>query len=138
MPDSSAVDEALSAKLLADATLRSLMPGGVYFDFTKAGVTQAVVISQLAHEDAYQFQGSAWERFVYLVKAVEQSSTGSNVRTAAARIHTLLQDGTLSAAGYGLMVMQRLERVRYTEVDQDSDARWQHRGGQYEVLVQPL
>jgi hypothetical protein len=59
------------------------------------------------------------------------------VKTAAARIHTLLQLGTLTATGYTLMRLARLERVRYTEVDEDTDARWQHRGGHYEVMVSP-
>lgn len=138
MPDSSAVDNALVAKLSGDATLMGLIPGGVFFDYSPANVTQVVIVSQLAHEDAYQFRGSAWERFVYVVKAVALSTSGANVASAAARIHTLLQDGTLTITGYGLMVMQRLERVRYTEVDQDNDQRWQHRGGQYEVFVSPL
>ena len=103
----------------------------------KKSAQRFVLISLLAHEDEYQFGGSAWERFTYLVKAVILETTGANVKTAAARIHTLLQDGTLAPTGYGLMRMARLERVRYTEVDEDTDARWQHRGGHYEVMVVP-
>lgn len=135
--DASEVDAAVSSTLVNDATLAALMTDGVYFDVAAHGLTKFVIVSLLAHEDAYLFGGSAWERFVYLVKAVALSSTGADVKTAAARIHTLLQDGSLSPTGYGLMRMQRLERVRYTEVDDDTDQRWQHRGGQYEVLVQP-
>lgn len=137
MPDSSDVDAALSAKLLADGALAALMPDGIWFDIATHGATRFVIVSQLAHEDAYMFEGVAWERFLYLVKAVAKSSTGADVKAAAARIHTLLQDGTLTVTGYELMVMQRTERVRYTEVDEDTDERWQHRGGQYEVLVSP-
>lgn len=135
--DASEVEAALSAKLVADSTLLATMTDGVYFDIAAHGATKFVILSLLAHEDAYQFGGSAMERFLFLVKAVALSSTGADVRTASARIHTLLQDGSLAPTGYTLMRMQRLERVRYTEVDSDTDARWQHRGGQYEILVQP-
>lgn len=137
MPDSSAVDAALIAKLTSDATLTALMPDGVFYDYSPQGATRLVIVSQLAHEDAYQFQGHAWERFVYLVKAVDLDTSGSSAKSAADRIHTLLQDGTLTITGYELMNMHRLERVRYTEVDEDTDQRWQHRGGQYELLVTP-
>lgn len=136
--DSSEVDAALATKLLGDATLTSFMTDGVWFDQAKKDATKFVIISRLAHEDTYMLQGEAWERFLYLVKAVALETNGANVKQAAARIHTLLQDGTLSATGYTLMRMQRVESVRYTEVDEiDRDVRWQHRGGHYEVLVNP-
>ncbi len=138
MADSSEVDAALSAKLLADATLMALMPDGVYFDVAAKSATRFVLISMVTEEDAYVFDGPLWENFTYLVKAVAQSTTGADVKTAAARINTLLNGGTLAPTGYGLMRMQREERIRYTEVDdQDNDIRWQHRGGRYNVLVQP-
>lgn len=135
--DASEVDAALSSKLVNDAALTALMPGGVFFDIAAHGPTKFVIVSLLDHSDVYMYQGSAYERSIYLVKAVALSSTGADVKAAAARIHTLLQDGALSPVGYSVMVVQRLERVRYTEVDEDTDARWQHRGGQYEILVSP-
>ena len=135
--DASEVDAALSSKLVNDAALTATMPDGVYFDIAPHGKTKFVIVSLLDHNDAYMYQGSAYERSLYLVKAVALSSTGADVKAAAARIHTLLQDGALSPVGYSTMVVQRLERVRYTEVDEDTDARWQHRGGQYEILVSP-
>lgn len=135
--DASEVDAAVSAKLVNDATLQALMTDGVYFDIASHGKTKFVIVKLMEHNDAYMYQGSAYERSVYLVKAVALSSTGADVKAAAARIHTLLQDGALSPVGYSTMVVQRLERVRYTEEGPDTDARWQHRGGQYEVLVSP-
>ena len=135
--DASEVDAALSATLVNDATLNALMTDGIYFDLSAHGKTKFVIVKLLDHNDTYMYQGSAYERSVYLVKAVALSSTGADVKAAAARIHTLLQDGALAPVGYSLIVMQRLERVRYTESDVDTDARWQHRGGQYEVLVSP-
>jgi hypothetical protein len=136
--DSSAVDAVISQKLLSDAPLMAIATDGVWFDVAKKGATRFVLVSRLAHEDTYMLMGSAFERFLYLVKAVALETTGANVSAAATRLHALLQDGTLNPAGYTLMRMQRVESVRFTEVDENNaDARWQHRGGHYEVLVSP-
>lgn len=142
MPDSSEVDAALSAKLLSDAALTALMPDGVYFDVAAHGKTKFVIISLLSGLDGRMFSGRAMETLVYLVKAVALETTGANVKAAAARIDVLLsgtntEGGTLTVTGYGLMDMRRIERVRYTEVDESNDARWQHRGGHYELWVSP-
>lgn len=142
MPDSGDVDAALSAKLLADAPLTALMGNGVWFDVApkkdSAGnlVTKFVIISLLNEDDEPMFQGRAFEDNLYLVKAVARETTGANVKAAAARIDTLLDGGTLTVSGYKLMRMERVARVRYTEVDDvDDEIRWQHRGGHYAVTV---
>ena len=135
--DSTAVDAALVAKLNADGALLAAMTNGVFADAAPQGATRFVIVSQMAHEDEYELNGLAFERFVYLVKAVEAGTLGANADTAAARIHTLLQDGTLAPTGYSLMNMHRTERVRMTETDDASDRKWQHRGGLYEIQVQP-
>lgn len=137
--DPSKVDEALFNRLNGDSTLTAAMTGGVHFDVGPKSGTAYVIVSQLAHEDEYMAEGSAWEHFVYLVKAVVQSASGATASTAAQRIHTLLQGQSLSITGYTLMQrMDRLERVKYTEVDEvNADIRWQHRGGHYEVFVSP-
>ena len=136
MPDSGNVDAALSAKLLADATLSALMTDGVWFDTAKQGATKFVIVSLLSEEDEPMFQGRAFEDGLYLVKAVALESSGANVKAAAARIDALLDDGTLTISGYQLMRMERVGRVRYTEVDETNPAnRWQHRGGHYALTV---
>jgi hypothetical protein len=142
--DSSEVDAAVIAKLLGDTTLMALMPDGIYVDVAKSGLTKFIIVSQLAHEDVYMFQGSAYEAFEYLVKAVtgpsgtDLNTSGGSIKAAAARIHTVLQDATLTITGYKLMNIARAERIRYTEVDADNeDARWHHRGGRYAVMVSP-
>ena len=137
MPDSSDIDAAVVARLMSDAQLMALMPDGVYFDVASKSASRFVIVSVLSALDSSMFQGRAYESPLYLVKAVELSSSGANVRAAAARIDALLDNGTLAITGYTLMATRRRERVRYTEVDQDNDARWQHRGGQYEVVCSP-
>lgn len=124
--------------LVNDSTLMAITTDGVYFDQAKSRASAFVLISQLVHEDVPLLGGQrAYERIEYLVKAVILASSGANVKTAAARIDALLENATLTIAGYALMRIQRIERVRYAEVDPENDARWQHRGGRYEVMVCP-
>jgi len=138
MADSSEVDAALVNKLLSDAQLTALMPDGVYFGDANPGATKFVTIEQSEHTDEYEFQDEAWEIFSYQVKAVALSTSGGDVKAAAARIQQLLQDGSLTPTGYALMRMQRTRRIRYSEPDAvNVDLRWQHRGGLYEVRVIP-
>lgn len=141
MSDSSDVDAALVALLQTDSALAALMPTGVFvfMDEAPTGSKQFVIVSLVAEHDEPVFEGRAFEDAVYLVKAVELSTVAvKNIKTAAARIDALLERGTLTIAGYGLMVMRRVERVRATEVDQvDSTLRWQHRGGRYQLMVAP-
>lgn len=137
MPDSSDIDNALIAKLGADATLLSLMPNGVYWDESPQGATQFVIVSLVDEHDDPMFGGRADEDVLYLVKAVELSTVSvKNIKAAAARIDALLEDGDLDPPGYGLMLMAREARVRLTEIDErDASIRWQHRGGHYRVMV---
>lgn len=138
MPDSSDVDAALVAKLLGDATLTATMPDGVYFDEGKQGATKFVIVSLVSESDEPMFNARAYEDAIYLVKAVALGTSGADVKTAAARIDALLDGQPLAVTGYALMVMQRVERIRYTEVDDvDRAIRWQHRGGRYQIVVSP-
>ncbi len=133
--DSSALDDALVAYLLADATLQGLMPDGVFWDEARPGATRFVIVSLVDEIDVAEFQRRAYEDALYLVKAVALLSGGGNVKSAAARIDALLEDPTgLAATGYGMMTCHRESRVRITEVDDaDPKVRWQHRGGRYRV-----
>lgn len=139
MPDSSEIDAAISAKLLADATLMALVPDGVYFDVAKKSANRFVIISLLSGLDEPMLGGRAYEAPLYLVKAVDHSTSGLNVKAAAARIDVLLDHQPLTITGYGLMMMRREERIRITEGDpNDEDNRWQHRGGHYAVTASAL
>jgi len=134
MPDSSAIDNALIAKLGADATLLAICTNGVYWDEAPPGMTKFVIVSMVDELDEAQFGGRAYEDGLYLVKAVALSTAGANIQAAAARIDALLEDSTLTVSGYSHMVMHRESRVRLTEVDDiDPSIRWLHRGGMYRV-----
>jgi hypothetical protein len=136
VPDSSAVDAAIVAKLSSDGPLMALLPDGVYFDLAPEGSSAFVLVAQLAHHDEPLLGGeTAWEEFTYLVKAVAPGPSGDVVKAAAARIHEVLQHALLNPAGYVDMHCARVERPRDQEIDDINEARWNHRGGHYEVWV---
>jgi hypothetical protein len=137
MADSSDIDNALVAKLGADATLLALVPNGVYIDEAPAGATRFVIVSLVDEADVGRFGGRAIEDALYQVEARMLSTVaGANVKAAAARIDVLLEQGTLTVSGYSLMALFRESRIRLTEVDAaDPSLRWFRRGGNYRLVV---
>ncbi len=138
MADSSDIDAALVTKLATDATLAALVPDGWYVDEAPPGSTRFGIVSLVDEVDAQMFGGRSFEDALYMVKVVMLSTAGGNIKSAAARVDVLLDHGTLTATGYSLMVMRRESRIRVTEVDDiDASIRWQHRGGNYRIVVSP-
>jgi hypothetical protein len=145
MSDSSDIENAVIAKLAADAPLTALMPDGVFFEVAPAGRTRFVIVSLVESHDERVFGGRAVEDVLLLVKAVALSTVTANIKAAAARVDELLDPqppaapATLTAAGYSLMAMYRdpdLPRIRLTEEDDDdATIRWFHRGGHYRVVM---
>src|SRR5258706_12664028 len=114
------------------------MPDGVFYDIAASGKARFVIVKLMSDTVERMFGGRAYEAPVYLVKAVESGTGTVNTKAGAARIDAILDDGTLTVTGYGLMKMQLEEYVRYAEPDPDNaDARWQHRGGMYSIWVSP-
>jgi hypothetical protein len=137
MVDSSDIDAAVIAVLQNDATLKSLMPDGVFFGLAGASFatgknsTQFVLVSILANLDRAVFGGCAIESILYGVQAV---SLSGDSKGAAKRIHELLEDQPLTVAGYTFMSCAREQRIREPERDDvDPTIVWQHRGGMYRV-----
>jgi len=140
--DSSDIDAAVVAMLGADSTLLSYCPDGVYWDEAPPGSKRFVIVSLVDELDEAVFGGRAIEDHLYLVKAVSLSTSGANLKEAAARIDVVLEDqpvgigSPLSVAGYTWMDCHRERRVRFTEVDEDDPSlRWRHRGGEYRVQM---
>lgn len=135
MPDSSAIDSALLAKL-NDPQLLALMPNGVYWGIAAEKMTRFVVVALADHSDEYILGTRSHEDALYIVKAVGLSTTNPDMTGAAARIDALLDYQELAAAGYSGMVMRRERRIRDTERDDlDPTIRWFHRGGYYRVVM---
>jgi hypothetical protein len=133
MPTSSNLDDAIVAKLLADAPLMALAANTVAWDIAPQGATSFVIVSLLGSADTLMFGVRAFEESTYLVKFVEKNTSAINAKSAAARIDAVLEWATLTPAGYGPVTMQRTERVRYTEVD-EANARWQHWGAMFGLM----
>ena len=134
LPNSSAIDNAVVAVLLADATLAGLLPDGVYFDVAKPKAKRFVIVSIVETLDEPVLGSRGYEDVLYLVKAVGLVSTGVDVKAAAQRIDELLEDQPLTIPGYVHMLTCREARIRYPETDEvDDTIRWQHRGGHYRV-----
>ena len=138
--DSGAVDSALIGLLQNDATLKGLLPDGVYFDAAPQGSQRFAVVSISDHEDTYIFEGKkGFERFEYFVKAVIFSNSASDARKACTQIDALLQnaDTRLAPTGYKVIRCQRVGYRRYSEPDVNPAEHWQHEGGSYELEVVP-
>jgi len=134
MPDSTAIDQALIAKLGADVTLLSYMPNGPHWEESPSGSTKFVIVSMVDSVDEAVFGGRAIESVLYMVKAVGRSDKNPDMVAAAARIDASREDQPLTVTGYSWMTVHREGRIRTTEVDDvNPDIRWQHRGGFYRV-----
>jgi hypothetical protein len=139
IPDSSAILNAVIAKLGSDATLLAALPHGVYEDIAPIGSTRFVIVSQILASDVPQHGAAgarrAYEDVLVLVEARERGD-GTFAHAGAQRIDALLEDGTLTVTGYGLMTMHREEFTRGTEVDViDSSIVYVRRGGRYRVQM---
>jgi hypothetical protein len=144
VPDSSAVDTAVIARLASDATLAALLPGGVHFGLAPQGTTAFALVTIDETADIAVFAAApaarrAIEVITYAVQAVVLTSAMAPATDAAARIDALLEDQPLTVAGYGWLSTVRVERLRDPgELDPgDKSVRWQHHGGRYRVQVTP-
>jgi len=140
MPDSSAIGNALVAKLGAHAPLLALMPNGVYEDFSPQGSDKYVTVSLIIGMDTDIFNARGFEEHHYEIFARGPAASAADVHTAATIIDDLLvpqppaAQATLTVAGYSLMTITREEFLRGREVDEvDASIIRVRRGGRYLV-----
>lgn len=141
---SSAIDNAVIAKLNGDPSLLSLCPHGVYWGIAPAGSKKFVIVSLVDAHDEAELGGTAFEEHLYAIEArmVAQAGESMPIREAADRIHALLQDQPLTVPGYDYVAMHRetqaAARIRMTEFDPtDPGVLWYRRGGYYRVIMAP-
>lgn len=139
MADPAAVYAAIQSLIDGDATLIALIPEGAFRNVTPPGVEQAVIISPVILQAEYVMgrSAAAYETVTVLVKAVEKATDVATVEAAAQRIQELLHDQPLTIDGYDHMRTERAEYISYTELDENTDERWQHCGGRYTIFVSP-
>ena len=135
-----AIDTALYSRLAADLvgtlTLGTLGCTGVYrFQAPQGSVEPYVVYQQQAGTDSYNFSARDAKSLLYLVKAVDASTSGLRAAQMAERIDTLLTDKPLSLTGWTNIRLRRESDVEYTEVD--AGKTYQHYGALYRVDVRP-
>jgi len=145
VPDSSTIDGAIIAVLSNDATLKALMPDGVWFDEGPANLTAFVLVSLIAEvtiADIGVFRAGGGTRrgiedyYYDVIAKARTTSAGNNAKAAAYRIDQLLEDQALTATGYTWMTTHRVERIRAVEVDDlNTSIHWQQRGGRYRVQM---
>lgn len=130
--------------LAGDATLATLLPGGVHFGLAPQGKTAFALVTIDETADVAVFAETAAARraievITYAVAAVVQTSAMGPATQAAARIDALLADQPLTVPGYGWLSTVRVDRIRDPgELDpSDKSIRWQHHGGRYRVQVTP-
>ena len=138
--DLSEIDTLIYTTLANDPTLQTLLPDGFAWDVAPAATAFGILsrsdgehMNALANEDG-------WDRVTYTAKAVIASASVVTASDAAFRIHQLLERGLqdATAGNYLIMHIERVLPIRYTEVDpQNTAARWQHHGGQYQVMLCP-
>ena len=103
-PDSSNVDDAILLLLMNDPPLHSMMPDGVFYEEANPGATRFVIVSLDAEFDEASFGKRTVEEAVYLIKAVALSTSGGDVRSAAARIDALMEDSKrITASGFTIV-----------------------------------
>jgi hypothetical protein len=138
LPDSSDIDNALVAKLGSDTTLLANMTHGVYMDEAVEGATRYVIVSVVEATDVYTFGRKEYEDILYLVEPRALAGSGGDVKAAAARIETLLQDQPLTVTGYTWMTTFRHGRPGEPREVRDAanpNVRWQRRGALYRVQM---
>lgn len=134
-PNSSDIDAALLARL-NDPALLALAVNGIWFDQAPPGSTKFVLVTLITETDGAVFGGRAIEDALYSIEYRELDTGTSNAKAAADLIDTLLEDCSLTAAGYQTATVHRERRLRFTETDDaDPAIRWRRRGGEYRVTM---
>jgi len=145
LPDVGAIRAALVQKLLSDAPLMGLMTDGVAWDIAPQNATKFVKLSLADDARTDQFavpnvagSGTAYEALTVLILAVAMNTSGVDVGRAAYRIEQILDQQSLTVAGYTGVTVARDRGVDTANVDPtDLTIRWQSRGAYYSVYAAP-
>lgn len=131
-----AVAKALRDALLADAPLTALLgsPTGVYEDVAPQGSTHPFVVFSLnSGPKEFTFDGLAFDKPLYLVKAVDGSKSAAKAGAIAERIEAVLTDAALTIAGRDHVYLRPETEIAYSEVKDSTTYR--HRGALYRLYI---
>lgn len=129
-----AIATALTTLLTGDATLMALATGGVHSQRVPQDTSPPyVVFAQQTGLDHYSFAKRAWEERFYLVRGITKGSDADSADDIAARIDLILNDATLTVAGYTNIVCRRVQPIEYPE--SPDGVEYHHAGGIYRIGV---
>lgn len=138
---STAVRRAIYGKLAGDSTLTNLLgtpatgySQAIYYQNAPDSADHPMVILNKQAGTPTEAMGdpSALEDDIWLVKAVDHSSTADQAEAIQARIQTLLNDAALSISGATLTYLRRQSDVEYAEVT--SQGQFKHAGSLYRLV----
>lgn len=136
------VDNALLAKLGADAPLLAFCPNGVYYGVAPENATRYVLVYRFdgSHEETFD-QPIAQMELIYLVKVVMAKSANGDMVGATQRVQDLLLRQPLPVAGAvaSTHLAEDYGEVRSVEQDQvDPSILYFHDGDYYAAVVSPI
>lgn len=134
--EADAAEEWLRTTLTADATLTTLVPNGVWPGGTAPqGVAFPWITFQFMSGVPYAAVGAyrIWESLSYLVKVVGETADYQSLRTAFARIDTLLHRGSGSSADGTIWACVQEQIIRLPETVQGKQYR--HSGALYRLYA---
>jgi hypothetical protein len=141
---STATRRSLYGKLAGDTTLNNLLaspPAGysksIFYQLAPENAAHPFIVFQRQSGLPTEAFGdpSAVETDVWLVKAVDRSSSADTAEAIQARVQTLLNDAALSVSGSSLMYLRRQSDVDYSEIA--DGVLFRHSGSLYRVVTDP-
>jgi hypothetical protein len=139
---STPVRRAIYGKLAGDTTLNALL------GTPPTGYSKSIYHRQAPDNAAYPFvvfnkqsgvpteafaDPSALENDVWLIKAVDRSTSADASEAIAARVITLLNDASLSISGSTLLYLRRQSDVEYSEVQ--NGVSYEHCGSLFRLVT---
>lgn len=139
---STAIRRALYGKMAGDSTLTNLLaspPSGfsksIYFELAPEGAGfPFVTFAKQSSVPAYALKQRAYDNELWLVKAVDRSSTADTADAIASRLDALLTDGTISISGRTELYLRRETDTEYLEVVEGD--RVYHTGSSYRLMFE--
>lgn len=134
---SNQIRAAIVAKLQADAAVVAAAMGGIWAGLPPEEAESfpfVTVTTQTPAAVARVFQEVSHEEAVYLVKAIDRSSSAAAAASLAALCRTALDYQDITITGYSLIgKVVFLQAIEFDEVD--DGITYQHQGGLFEVYV---
>lgn len=137
---SAASQKALYGKMAGDTTLTNLLgspPTGysksIFYEIAPTGAAFPYVIFQeQASTPSYAMTALAFDNEVWVIQAIDRSTSSTVARAIADRLDALLTDGAITIAGKTQRYLRRISGVNYSETS--GDQRFIHAGHQFRLV----